>query len=321
MPLFIDGILITKDEKLHAESILESFLKLKERSSKFMLDIGSRKVHLTKDDRTLYVCQREYATISKHHNKQNFKFIASDDATTCHIIVLKESSSKSVSFAHFDGGNTKEGLYGMLDELRKISDCPSLVVELFIFGGFIDKKKYSEKIFSDLLSVCINVQDTIHLNLACVYSLNNTLVDGQSCPIIYGIAVNIETSELLVASSTYRGPDVVLREVRLMYSDISPMVGIYDFNESIVYIEPFTFHSHQYANQLLMLPDSKYLQLMSTSPHCEPTNFVKSSKNAIIFTLNFNNRIDELFCSKRRNYILDENGEWILQDHKQLKLF
>ena len=66
--------------------------------------------------RTIYVHQREFAVVEKN-DPNGFHFIGSDDATTCHILVL--DNQHAVGIIHLDGGETNESLEEMLNEMKK----------------------------------------------------------------------------------------------------------------------------------------------------------------------------------------------------------
>lgn len=69
--------------------------------------------------RTIYVSQREFAVLS-HNDPHGFHLLGSDDATTCHILVLETPSA--VALAHLDGCETSESIEAMLKELKEYSN-------------------------------------------------------------------------------------------------------------------------------------------------------------------------------------------------------
>jgi hypothetical protein len=66
--------------------------------------------------KTIYVHQREFAVLGKD-DPNGFHLIGSDDATTCHILLL--DNQVAVALAHLDGGQTRESIEQMLEELKQ----------------------------------------------------------------------------------------------------------------------------------------------------------------------------------------------------------
>ncbi|CAF3075326.1 unnamed protein product [Rotaria sp. Silwood2] len=66
--------------------------------------------------KTIYVYQREFAVIAKN-DRNGLHLIGSDNATTCHILVL--DNQVAIALAHLDGGETRESIKNMLEELNK----------------------------------------------------------------------------------------------------------------------------------------------------------------------------------------------------------
>jgi hypothetical protein len=65
--------------------------------------------------KTIYVHQREFAVVAKD-DSNGFCFIGSDDATTCHILVLDNQAA--VALVHLDGCETRESIEQVLQELK-----------------------------------------------------------------------------------------------------------------------------------------------------------------------------------------------------------
>ncbi|XP_069036662.1 protein N-terminal asparagine amidohydrolase-like isoform X1 [Lepisosteus oculatus] len=88
----------------------------------------------------LYVSQREYATINL--SKGPVTRIGSDEATTCHIIVLHCPGTGKVSLAHIDGSKVGVGVKALVEEMKK--QCKDFSqLDLYMVGGFFDKKGIS----------------------------------------------------------------------------------------------------------------------------------------------------------------------------------
>ena len=66
--------------------------------------------------KTIYVHQHEFAVLGKN-DSNGFHLIGSDDATTCHILIL--DNQIAIALAHLDGGQTYESIEQMLQELKQ----------------------------------------------------------------------------------------------------------------------------------------------------------------------------------------------------------
>lgn len=66
--------------------------------------------------KSIYVHQHEFAVVAKD-DKNGFHLIGSDNATTCHILVI--DNHVAVALAHLDGGETRSSIESMLQELNK----------------------------------------------------------------------------------------------------------------------------------------------------------------------------------------------------------
>lgn len=65
--------------------------------------------------RTVYVHQREFAVLTKT-DRHGFQFVGSDDATTCHILIL--DCPYVSALVHLDGCETRDSLNEILQELK-----------------------------------------------------------------------------------------------------------------------------------------------------------------------------------------------------------
>ena len=317
MPLFIDDVPISKEVSF--EHFFEEYPILKKQSEEYIANHITQKKYLEKRDRVLYVFQREFATINPKQKNSSFKWISSDDATTCHIVVIIEEYTRSISLGHFDGCDMSNGLKMMMSslvEIVKLSETKDSDVSencsMYIFGGFNDSEKHSEKLFRKIIKYAMQSKYRICLKLAPAWLLNSELRGDKNVPIIFGVAVNITTAEIVIAENRSPGPDIALREARILLGENLKMINIYDSKNGLVYLKPFQYKISMYSTYLLRLPDEKFLEYMSTSPHCEPEHFVRRSKEAITFTLENPNPYENVFNGKMRMYELNKNNEWII---------
>lgn len=98
----------------------------------------------------LYVDQREMAAVAPHD--KNVNIIGSDDATSCIIVVVRQSGSGAVALAHLDGTGTEEACTTMINRVQELSmGYPEGRIELQLIGGFRDQKGYAEDLFSNIM--------------------------------------------------------------------------------------------------------------------------------------------------------------------------
>ena len=307
MPVYVDDIKLNPDEC--TPHFIVSFDALKKRSLEFLCKAGKR--NCTRGDRVLYVSQREYATVAKQDN--TLSFIGSGDATTCSILVL--ISENAVSVGHFDGSDTKHGVLSMIAENEMLSNTgvnreKKPVIMAHIFGGFDDDKNISRKLLEDILLILSLAEQEIHLITACVWSLNSKIVNGKQHPIIYGVAIDIKSSQIMQATFDNKGPCEILRHARI-FGGSKQMISIYDNNSRIVVIGPFIYQLFRGAEMLLSFDDKQILQNLSTSPHCEPDDFTATTRKAIQFLLE-HPAPEVIFKNwKKLSFKMNEIGDWI----------
>ena len=88
----------------------------------------------------MYIGQREIGTLSAEDPTINI--IGSDDATTCHIVLIVDPGTKNCSLCHFDGTDVENGAKSMINSLKELNpNCESFY--LYVAGGFDDKRSLS----------------------------------------------------------------------------------------------------------------------------------------------------------------------------------
>ncbi|XP_031514291.1 protein N-terminal asparagine amidohydrolase [Papio anubis] len=135
----------------------------------------------------LYVQQRELAVTSPKDG--SISILGSDDATTCHIVVLRHTGNGATCLTHCDGTDTKAEVPLIMNSIKSFSDhaqCGRL--EMHLVGGFSDDRQLSQKLTHQLLSEFDRQEDDIHLVTLCVTELNDREENENHFPIIYGIA-------------------------------------------------------------------------------------------------------------------------------------
>ncbi|XP_038619213.1 protein N-terminal asparagine amidohydrolase [Tachyglossus aculeatus] len=228
----------------------------------------------------LYVQQRELAVTSP--NDGSVSVLGSDDATTCHIVVLRDTGSGATCLAHCDGSDTRSDVSLMLRVLKSVPHTgQSGRLEVHLIGGFNDDRQLSQKLTSQLLSELDQQKDDIHLVTFCTTELNDREEGGDHFPIIYGIGVRVESGEIFRASFPERGPEEDLRSARSFSG--GPMISIYDAKTEQLRIGPYFWNPFLSVDFWLEQDDRQLLEDFSTSPCAEPPHFVAHIRSTMTF--------------------------------------
>ncbi|XP_053430103.1 protein N-terminal asparagine amidohydrolase-like [Nycticebus coucang] len=226
----------------------------------------------------LYVQERELAVTS-------IFILGSDDATTCHIVVLKHTGNGATCLTHCDGSNTKAEVPLIMNSIKSFSghtQCERL--ELHLVRGFSDDRQLSQKLTHQLLSEFDSQEDDIHLVTLCVTELNDREENENHFPVIYGIAVNVKTAEIYRASFQDRGPEEELRAARALTG--GPMISIYDAKTEQLQIGSYSwmpFPHVDFNHMWLQQDDKQILENFSTLSLAEPPHFVEHIRSTLMF--------------------------------------
>ncbi|KAI3352825.1 hypothetical protein L3Q82_019403 [Scortum barcoo] len=255
----------------------------------------------------LYVQQREFAATTPADNCVSV--IGSDDATTCHLVVLRHTGSGAVCLAHCDGSSTLSEVPLLVKAVMALSNVSKEGrLELHLVGGFNDESKTSHKLSLNILAAFQKQKEDIHLETCCITDVNDTVVDGTHRPVVYGIGVNVKTGELFPSSFTYKGPAEELRSARTFTG--GQMADIYDSSRGLVKIVPCKWSPNLDIAFWLSQSDDTILKYLSTSPMAEPPHFVQHMKSTIQFLLEHPNS-DSLFPGGQPQlYHRTERGDW-----------
>uniref|UniRef100_A0A672HXY0 Protein N-terminal asparagine amidohydrolase-like n=1 Tax=Salarias fasciatus TaxID=181472 RepID=A0A672HXY0_SALFA len=255
----------------------------------------------------LYVQQREFAATTPADNYVSV--IGSEDATTCHMVVLRHTGTGAVCIAHCDGSSTSSEVPQFVKAVKSLSDaCKEGRLELHLVGGFNDESKMSHNLSLNILAAFQNQEEDIHLETCCTTEMNDVLVDGIHKPIIYGIGVKVETGEVFPASFTFKGPAENLRSARTFTK--GEMVEIYEPNQGIVKVGPCSWPPQPDLIKWMTMTDKEILEALSTSPKAEPSDFVRSIKATMWFILDHPNP-DSLFPGDQpQRYRKTDCGDW-----------
>ncbi|XP_005092602.1 protein N-terminal asparagine amidohydrolase [Aplysia californica] len=307
MPLFIKGVKVEKVPTVDAFVVTYSHFK---ESSQDLLGQQIREVG---PKGLLYIGQREVAGTSPADDV--ISVLGSEDATTCHIAVLRHSGSGATSLIHFDGSSIPEGLDTMVSLVKKqTADLSSGRFEVHLVGGFLDPRHNSHEVSDEVLDAMCNNPNDLHLVTACITHFNTTYDEkGVPFPVIYGIACDVKTGEIFRAKFTDKGPDQSLRSARHFTGGRENIV-IYDSESKQLAIGPFGYDQLSNLDVFLSMPNKAIRQYLSTSPAQEPEGFEENVRASLLQMKNFPNPLSSFFSNgKPRTYKKDpETGAWIL---------
>ncbi|XP_027873260.1 protein N-terminal asparagine amidohydrolase isoform X1 [Xiphophorus couchianus] len=281
----------------------------------------------------LYVQQREFAATTPADNCVSI--LGSDDATTCHLVVLRHTGSGAVCLSHLDGSSTRTEVQLTMKAVTSLSNgCNEGRFELHLVGGFDDDDKRSHKLSLNILAAFQKQKDHIHLETCCitgficflsfantvvrhsdfsvtilsVVEMNNVVDKGIHKPIVYGIGVNVKTGEVFPASFPHKGPAEMLRSARTFTG--GEMTDIYDSRHGLIKVGPCQWSPDLEIAFWLSQSDATILKYLSTSPFAEPPHFVQHIKSTIQFLLSHPNS-DSLFPGGQPHlYHWTESGSW-----------
>jgi len=306
MPVFL-----TNNEPLKNfdYDLINSDKLLQENASKFFKE--------SKDEigaiKCLYVGQREYATIKSIDTQ--IDIVGSDDATTCHIVLIVDQSNQNCSLCHFDGSDMLEGLQSLINSLKSLNETSSTNssnFDLYIVGGFIDNRHISNDVTLNLFKLFINSSENFYLKLCIVSEQNDIIKNGIHYPIAYGFGYNIKTKNIFMCNKFIdKGPDLEVRSARHFSSNGN--MNIYDSLNSRLVIGPFDYEPISQVKLLARLPDSVLLKYFSTSPDQEPPEFINNLKKTFCIMIEHPEPLISYFRNmKSFVYCKNDNGSWDL---------
>ena len=308
MPLFSGAVQIGP-EQCNAKTLLS--IDILRRTSQEFCKLPVRKLSVC--DKTLYVTQREYATVPVGDDMINF--IGSQDATTCHIMIMR--SEYAVSVGHFDGSDTQNGVKGMVEEIKRQSnrrtsgatDENTIAIVVHLFGGFLDDRNISTKLLTELLTTLQQLSQTVNIRTACVDHINNESVNRRNQPIIYGVAIDLRNGDIFPATFSDKGPGEILKHAK-MFGDCKKMFDIYNSDNRSIIIGPYPYKTPYFAPAVLSLKDDQILEYFSTSPHCEPDDFVQATRKVFEFLIEQPDSTAIFKDGKPLIYQMDSTGVW-----------
>ncbi|XP_053132328.1 protein N-terminal asparagine amidohydrolase isoform X4 [Hemicordylus capensis] len=252
MPLLINGEQI--DLSQPTRELIYSYPELEERAKL----LRSQSAQIVGPKGLLYVQQREFAATTPKDG--SVSILGSDDATTCHLVVVRHTGSGAICLTHCDGSDTETEVLLITNAVKVLSpdtECGRL--EVHLVGGFNDDRHLSQRLTNQLLRAFDRLQDSIHLVTFCVTELNDRLDKGNHFPFIYGIAANVKTGEVFHATFPDRGPDEDLRSASILEG--AKMVNIYDSRKEQLCIGPYFWMPSPAVDYWLEQDDEYILQV------------------------------------------------------------
>uniref|UniRef100_A0A8C2G7D7 Uncharacterized protein n=1 Tax=Cyprinus carpio TaxID=7962 RepID=A0A8C2G7D7_CYPCA len=175
----------------------------------------------------LYVQQREFAATTPADN--SVSVLGSDDATTCHLVVLRHTGNVSPR-----GGRVCVGLLCLCLFCRQRSDVSGSLrrLELHLVGGFDDDRRTSHSLSLSILAAFQKQTEEIHLETCCItgqscsrchhdgghsfvsvslfclflsLDMNDVIKDGIHRPVVYGIGAVQHLHLFLISPSQCDG--------------------------------------------------------------------------------------------------------------------
>lgn len=249
-------------------------------------------------ERLLYVGQGEVAYVTPQH----CDVIASDKATTCHILALRSTSERGpmVSLTHIDGVGFESCIRNMIqehklfhadgEEKKQEYDMDDRInIDVHIMGGFEDDDESSRSISNFLMHLLARIaleeshEITVTLKTCAISSIND---NGHGCPIGRGLGVSIKTGEAFLAKvdNAVAGPSPNLRSARLWSGNGGKKLStIHSHSSDKMFVQPFRFAHLKQMESLVTLPDSLLLEYTSTSPDVEEGDFCDSVRSTLSF--------------------------------------
>jgi len=198
-------------------------------------------------------------------------------------------------------------------------------LELYIVGGFEDKRGISERLSFQILNFFATHQLPFRIQLCCVGKINTTGVVSQDfpgdgtvpSPLAYGAAMDIFTGRIFRAKYRIKGPDESIRHVKILYADRELTCDdreIYNYINGMVEIKAFQLRddARRHLEYQLSIGKLKYLRENSTSPGVEPPDFFDNSRAAVTLALNTlrNPHDDDGLYIRKRQWKRQPCGNW-----------
>ncbi|CAG2199620.1 NTAN1 [Mytilus edulis] len=238
--------------------------------------------------------------------------MGSEDATTCHIVIIRHTGCGAVCIAHFDGYGSDKAVKDIMRVMNDLcKNKPFGRYELHVAGGFKDDDESSEKVSIKTLNAFNSTSEEIHLMTACICGrFKQRGKERREFPVIYGLAVNVKTGDVYRGTFLDHGPDMPLRSAR-HFTGTEEVINVYDHRKSQIRLDPITYSTMDEIELLCRMPDLFIRQHLSTSPDQEPPHFEASVRAALVQIRDYPDPKKSMFADgKPRCYNLESNGSW-----------
>lgn len=211
-------------------------------------------------------------------------FIGTDDATTCHIVGIRNTRTGAVAVAHLDQPEGFDEI-GAMEEA--VSNGDNAHLELYLVGGFTDPAISDSPALSEavLRYFCLKSKKT-YLLMAARLGPANTMVDGQGryAPVCRSLGFRCRDGAVFSGDfpAIVRGPAKTLRSAGMMSEKARPLNRLhYDPKASSIIITPFQLERNPGMRSFLRLDDQQILQYTSTSPLVEGPHFAQEMRQVM----------------------------------------
>jgi len=311
MVLIIDGFEV--EATLPVSQLFDRFQLLKANS---ISTLSRTPRQIDASEPCVYIGQKEAAVVAPG---DSMRMLGSEDATTCHVVILRDTNTGVTGMAHLDNDEPEDFLIlerevrdrkGVKTATRELED---MEYDVSLLGGYSDEEEISQDITEMLLVVMQGLKARFTLRLACIGSVNTTMKDSVAWPRVYGGGVEVETGEVFTAKFSYHGPDPDIRSLRL-HSRGAALLNIYDPYSGKIVVKPFSYQSMTDAHLWLQRTDEFILRYCSTSPKVEPPSFCDHMRANFRRMISDPEPLKSLFAgNKTREYSRDEiTGQWML---------
>lgn len=315
MVLMVDGCVLQATDP---ESLMCGSSFLQQRAADFNPS-GSSHQLIEKTARCLYVAQKEMVAVRVG---EQLELVGSEDATTCHIVLLVHRDTNTAALAHLDSCDESD-FEDFEQEVRRVSGRESsehIQLDTYIVGGYQDERGLSAELSESLLQYLAKAtpSTTFHLQLCYIGSVNTVVKDGVAWPRVYGAAYSLTTDQFSPARFAYHGPDTDIRSLR-SYSDLRGLLSLYNGSSGRLVMPPFTYPPLRNAHLWLQATDEFLLNKCSTSPLVEPPDFCEQLRKTFRRMLTDPKPLESIFKGRRaREYERDPaSGEWRLINPEQ----
>jgi hypothetical protein len=225
----------------------------------------------------LYVKQQEWAVAAPG---QGLDAVVSDEATTCHIVALRNRTTGAVALAHLDSPMSVRGMAALEAAVAgETRPGDGEALDVYIAGGYMEPS--AEALSAALLQyLACDGARTYSLQVARMSSSNTAEALGVQGPVCRSLGIWLSDGAAFSGPlpEAARGPARQLRGARMWGSrppTDEPLTQVpYLPASSEVVIVPYRFLPRPWLAQLLALNDRELLQRTSTSPELEGPTFV-----------------------------------------------